>query len=63
MEAEVGDQLVLEGERLDQGRRVGEVTAIHGTGSRRYLSIRWDDGHESLFVPGPGAKFEHRKTK
>jgi len=63
MEAEVGDRLILEGERLGQARRVGEVMAIHGTASRPYLRIRWDDGHESLFVPGAGAKVEHRSTK
>jgi hypothetical protein len=53
MHAEVSDRLVVKGVR---GTRVGVVLAAVGTGSYR---VRWEDGHESFFFPGPGTTVEH----
>ena len=48
MRAEVSDRLVVQGAR---GTRLGVVLEVVGTQSYR---VRWQDGHESLIVPGPG---------
>jgi hypothetical protein len=48
MHAEVSDRLVVQGSK---GTRLGVVLEVVGSHSYR---VRWDDGHESLIVPGPG---------
>ena len=48
MHAEVSDRLVVQGAK---GTRLGVVLEVVGTRSYR---VRWEDGHESLIVPGPG---------
>ena len=53
MHAEVSDRLVVQGTR---GTRVGVVLEV--VGSHQYR-VRWEDGHESLIAPGPGAAVEH----
>jgi hypothetical protein len=53
MHAEVSDRLVVRG----AGRtRVGEVLEVVGSQTYR---VRWEDGHESLIVPGAGTTVEH----
>lgn len=47
----VGDRIVVESERVGSPPRRGEVTAISGT----MLTVRWDDGQESTFVPSAGS--------
>jgi hypothetical protein len=55
MRATVGDRLVVEGRKVDDGRREGEVVEVHGKdGAPPYL-VRWSDGHEGLTFPGPDA--------
>ncbi len=48
MHAEVSDRLVMQG---SMGTRLGVVFEVIGSQSYR---VRWDDGQESLLVPGPG---------
>lgn len=53
MHADVSDRLVVRG----SGRaRVGVVLEVVGDTTYR---VRWEDGHESLIVPGPGTTVEH----
>ncbi|WP_412734985.1 DUF1918 domain-containing protein [Krasilnikovia sp. MM14-A1259] len=56
MNAQVGDQIVLEGTHLGDGRRVGEIIAVgHPDGSPPY-EVRWQDsGRTTLIFPGPEA--------
>jgi hypothetical protein len=55
MHASVGDQLVVEGRKVDDARREGEVVEVRGQdGAPPYL-VRWSDGHEGLTFPGPDA--------
>jgi hypothetical protein len=52
MDAHVGDRVVVEGAKVGQARRRGEVLEmIRGAGGER-LRVRWDDGHETVFAPG-----------
>jgi hypothetical protein len=53
MHAEVSDRLVVPGAK---GARTGVVLELVGGQSYR---VRWDDGHESVIAPGPGASVVH----
>jgi hypothetical protein len=53
MHAQVSDRLVVQGARRT---RTGVVLQVVGGGSFR---VRWEDGHESLIAPGPGAAVLH----
>ncbi len=55
MEANVGDQLVVESNKVDSPRKVGEVLEVHGAGGAPPYVVRWADGHEGLMFPGPDA--------
>lgn len=48
---QVGDQVVLESEKVGQPTQTGVVTGTEG----RLLHVRWDGGRESSFIPSAGA--------
>ena len=48
--AEVGDQILVAAAKGAPSKR-GRVVAKAGS----MLTVRWDDGHESSFVPAPGS--------
>ena len=48
---EVGDRVVVESERVGNVTRSGVVTAVDG----RLITVRWDAGSESVFVPSAGS--------
>ena len=59
MQASVGDRLAVLGTHLGQPERSGIILAVHGEhGSPPYL-MRWDDGHEAVYIPGSDAVVEH----
>lgn len=58
MHARPGDHIVIETHTLDSPRRRGEVIAVHGSGDTEHYEVRWQDGHESVFFPGPDARVE-----
>jgi hypothetical protein len=47
----VGDRIVVESEKVGAPPRRGEVTAVSG----RMLTVRWEAGEESTFVPSAGS--------
>ena len=49
--ASVGDRIVVESEKVGVAARRGEVTAVSG----RMLTVRWEDGEQSTFVPSAGS--------
>jgi hypothetical protein len=49
--AQVGDRIVVESEKVGSAPRRGEVTAVAG----RLLTVRWEDGTQSTFVPSAGS--------
>ena len=55
MQAAQGDQIVIESTTLDTPRRHGEVLEVLGEGDRTHYRVRWQDGHESIYFPGPDA--------
>jgi hypothetical protein len=49
--AKVGDRIVVESEKVGSPARRGEVTGVSG----RLLTVRWEDGDQSTFIPSAGS--------
>ncbi len=56
MRARRGDEIVVGTTTLDAPRRRGEVIEVIGQGEREHYRVRWQDGHESVYFPGPDAR-------
>jgi hypothetical protein len=56
MNAQVGDRIVIESEKVGQKAREGEILEVieSPTGTPHYR-VRWDDGHESDIRPAAGS--------
>lgn len=54
MEAQVGDSIVLESERVGQPAHSGVIEEVLREQPARYR-VRWEDGHESIVTPAAGA--------
>ena len=61
--ATVGDEIVVETETLDQGKRRCTVLEVIGKGDLEHYLVRWEDGHESIFYPGPDARVHGRAAE
>lgn len=48
---EIGARVVVESEKVGTAPRTGVITEVAGS----VVHIRWDDGHETSFVPAAGA--------
>ncbi len=48
---EVGDRVRVESQKVGDVARSGVVTAVDG----RLITVRWDSGAESVFVPSAGS--------
>jgi len=60
MKASVGDHIDVRGSHVGNEGRQGEVLDVRGPeGAPPYL-VRWSDGHEGLFFPGPDATIAHK---
>ena len=46
----IGDRIEIESETVGKATRCGEVVGKDGN----RLHVRWDDGHESTFIPSVG---------
>ena len=57
--AHEGDLILIEGHRLGESRRIGEILEVIGTAEHERYRVRWDDGHESIFSPGSDAVIRH----
>jgi hypothetical protein len=54
MEAQIGDNIVFESERVGQPAHSGVIEEVLKQQPPRYR-IRWEDGHESIVAPAAGA--------
>lgn len=59
MKAAVGDRLVINATHVDGPVRDGEVIEVRGPDGGPPYVVRWSDGHEGLFFPGPDASVKH----
>lgn len=58
MRVSPGDRIAVDSNKVGSPVRTGEVLEVReGTSGTSYL-VRWDDGHESVFRPGPGLRVE-----
>ncbi|GAA4288269.1 DUF1918 domain-containing protein [Georgenia daeguensis] len=55
MRARRGDHIVLAGEQVGHPVRDGEIIEVRGANGAPPYVVRWSDGHEATFFPGPGA--------
>jgi hypothetical protein len=58
MDAQVGDRLVVEGNRVGTPRRIGTVVEALGMTASPQYRVQWDDGRETVFCPGSDARVE-----
>ena len=56
--AKEGDRLVVEGPKVGQPRRSGEILEVVSSSQGEHYRVRWDDGHESIFFPSSDARVE-----
>jgi len=56
MHAQQGDEIVIDTTTFDARRRRGEVIEVIGQREREHYRVRWQDGHESVYFPGPDAR-------
>jgi hypothetical protein len=56
MHAKTGDHIVIETSKRDTRRRHGDVLEVLGDQDSQHYRVRWDDGHESIYFPGPDAQ-------
>lgn len=61
MHARIGDHLVVAAPNTSAATRDGEVLDTRGPDGGPPYIVRWSDGHEGLYYPGPGAllRVEH----
>ena len=53
-----GDLVVVEGHRVGEGARRGEIVEVLGEPGHARCRVRWDDGHETLVYPGADIRVE-----
>lgn len=59
MRAEVGDQLVIQGHRVGEPRRVGQVVEVRGEDGGPPYRVRWDEtGTTTLLFPGSDCRVQ-----
>lgn len=60
--AQAGDLVVIDGHRVGEGRRIGEILdVVRGEGSEHYR-VLWEDGHESVLYPSSDVSVKHKAT-
>ena len=58
VKAAVGDRIPVHGLHVGDATRCGEVLEVKGAGGEPPYVVRWDDGHEAVFVPGSGVRVD-----
>jgi hypothetical protein len=59
----VGDLVVVEGHRVGQGRRIGEILEVLGEAGHEHYRIRWETDRESVFYPSSDSTIQHGKPR
>jgi hypothetical protein len=54
-----GDVLIVGGCGVDEIPREGEILEVLGDPGHPHFSVRWDDGHESIFYPAHDVTLRH----
>ena len=60
MKASVGDHIIIEGHKQGEPVRDGRVVEVRTENGSPPYEVEWsDNGHVTLFFPGPDAKVQH----
>lgn len=59
----VGDLVVVEGRRVGQGRRIGEILEVLGEPGHEHYRVRWDADRESVFYPSSDSTIRKAKPR
>jgi hypothetical protein len=60
--ASVGDRLLVRGRVVGRSDRHGEIIEVRGPGGQPPYVVRFDDGHETVIIPGPDTVIEPQKA-
>jgi hypothetical protein len=63
LQGRVGDLVVIEGHRVGQGRRIGEILEVLGEPGHEHYRVRWDDEHESVFYRSSDSTIQKAEPK
>jgi len=63
MHAEVSDEIIVRGRHVGDDDRKGVITEVHGEGGAPPYLVRWDNGHDSVFMPSSDTVVEHRPAQ
>lgn len=63
MQAKVGDRIVVQSNNVGTPQRTGEIIEARGPHGTPPYWVRWSDGHEGLYRPGPDAVIQPRRTR
>ena len=55
MDAQIGDRITIDSNRVGGGQRRGEIVDIIAGAAGLHYRVRWDDGHETTFFPSSDA--------
>jgi hypothetical protein len=58
VKASVGDHITVPGVHVGDAARCGEVVEVKGPAGEPPYVVRWDDGHEAVFVPAAGVRVD-----
>ena len=61
--AQIGDLVVVEGHRVGDGQRVGEILEVLGEPGHEHYRVRWENEHETVFYPSNDALIRHAERK
>lgn len=59
----IGDLVMIEGHRVGESRRVGEILEVLGEAGHEHYRVRWDDEHETVFYPSNDATIQHAQPR
>ena len=62
MEAREGDRVIVEGNKVGQARRSGQILDVMKAREGQHYRVRWDDGHETVFYPGADARIDRSSS-
>ena len=57
-----GDIVIVEGHRVGESRRLGEILETLGTPGHEHYRVRWEDGRETVFYPSSDATIQAGTT-
>ena len=58
--ARPGDIVTIEGHKVGDARRLGEILEVLGTPGHEHYRVCWEDGRETVFYPSSDATIRSR---